>query len=259
MIALLLFGALLSRPVEVSADKLEVEGRERKAVYRGNARAVRDTTTLTCDTLTVFYSQQREVQRIEALGNVEAIDGDKHAWGERAEFDNASGVLKVFGKPRVVQGARRVEGEEIVFTTGVDRVEVAKARTSSSDEQLTIDADRLVLDQDRQTARWEGHVKAKKATTSLFAPTLVASYDERGEVTRVQANGGVEVRDRDRWAKGQRADYDVPNGRLVVSGSPEARQGNNHVTGTRVTFVSGSDVLEVENAKSVIDVKDRPK
>ena len=41
MISLLLFGALLSRPVEITADKLEVLDREHKAVYRGHARALR--------------------------------------------------------------------------------------------------------------------------------------------------------------------------------------------------------------------------
>lgn len=257
MIRLLLLGAaLLSRPVEISADKLEVLDREHKAVYRGHAKAVRDTTTLTCDTLTVFYSPSREVVRIEADGNVEAVDGDRHAWGEHADFDNATGVLKVTGSPRAQSGERKVTGEEITFTTGTDKVEVLKPRTM--DQQIVIDADRLVLDQDRRVATWEGHVKAKKATTTLVAPTLLARYDDKGAITRVEARGGVEVRDKDRWARGARADYDAAAGRLVVTGKPEARQGNNHITGRSVTFVSGSDVLEVEDAKSIIDVKEKP-
>lgn len=256
MIALLLFAALLSRPVEISADKLEVFDREHKAVYRGRARAVRDTTTLTCSTLTVFYSDAREVVRIEADGDVEALDGDRHAWGQHADFDNATGVLRVTGSPRAQSGERRVSGEEITFTTGSDRLEVVKPKTT--DQQIVIDADRLVLDADRRVATWEGHVKAKKATTTLVAPALLARYDDKGTITRVEARGGVEVRDKDRWARGARADYDAAAGRLVVTGSPEARQGNNHITGRSVTFVSGSDTLEVEDAKSVIDVKEKP-
>lgn len=255
MTLLLLLGALLSRPVEISADKLEVLDREHKAVYRGHARALRDTTTLTCHTLTVFYTEAREVSRIEADGEVEAIDSDRHAWGDHAVFDNATGVLRVTGNPRAQSGERKVQGEVITFTTGVDRVEVTKPRTA--DAQITIDADRLVLEGDRKVATWEGHVKAKKASTLLWAPTLLARYGEHGEITRVEARGGVEVRDRDRWARGARADYDAVVGRLTVTGKPEARQGNSHVTGRSVTFVSGSDVLEVEDAKSVIDVKDR--
>ena len=118
MIGLMLFAALLSRPVEITADKLEVLDREHKAIYRGHANAVRDSTTLTCDTLTVFYSDAREVLRIEADGDVEAVDGDRHAWGRHADFDNATGVLKVTGEPHAQSGERKVSGEEITFTTG---------------------------------------------------------------------------------------------------------------------------------------------
>lgn len=257
MIALMLFAALLSRPVEITADKLEVLDKERKAIYRGHAKAVRDSTTLTCNTLTVFYSEKREVLRIEADGDVEAIDQDRHAWGQHADFENATGVLKVTGSPRAQSGERKVSGDEIVFTTGIDRLEVTKPKTT--DQQLVIDADKLVLDADRRVATWEGHVKAKKATTTLLAPTLVARYDDKGTITKVEAKGGVVVTDKDRWARGARANYDAVAGRLVVTGKPEAKQGNNHITGRTVTFVSGSDVLEVEDARSVIDVKDKAK
>jgi lipopolysaccharide transport protein LptA len=257
VIGLLLFGALLSRPVEITADKLEVLDREHKAVYRGHAKAVRDTTTMTCDTLTVFYSEAREVLRIEADGNVEAVDSDRHAWGDHADFDNATGVLKVKGSPRAQSGERKVSGDEITFTTGIDRLEVTKPKTT--DQQIVIDADTLVLDADKKVATWQGHVKAKKTTTTLVAPTLVARYDDKGTITRVEARGGVVVTDKDRWARGARADYDATQGRLVVTGKPEARQGQNHITGRSVTFVSGSDTLEVEDAKSIIDVKEKEK
>lgn len=256
MITALLFGAaLLARPVEISADKLEVRDKEHRAVYRGHSKAVRDTTTLTCDTLTVFYSPSREVERIEADGAVEAIDGDRHAWGDHADFDNATGVLKVRGNPRAQSGNRKVVGEEITFTTGSEALEVTKPRTT--DDQVTIDADTLLLDADRKVATWVGHVKAKKATTTLTAPTLVARYDEQGTITKIEARGGIEVRDKDRWAKGARGDYDAKTGRLVVTGKPEARQGNNRIKGRTVTFVSGSDQLEVEGAESIIEVKEK--
>jgi lipopolysaccharide export system protein LptA len=253
VIGSLLFAALLSRPVTVTADHLEVLDKEHKAVYRGHAKALRDSTTLTCETLTVFYSTDREVQRIEAQGGVEAVDGDRHAWGDRADFDNATGVLTVRGDPHAQQGERRVTGDEIVFTTGVDRVEVKNAHTK--DDATSIDADLLVLEADRKIANWTGHVKAHKASTTLNAPLLTAHYDDKGTVTRVEARGGVEVHDKDRWAKGARGDFDALTGRLVVTGKPEARQGNNRLYGKSVTFVQGSDTLEVENAQSFIDVK----
>ena len=70
-------GALTNRPVSISAEKLELFNKERRALYTGHAKAIRDTLTLTCDRLEVFGTQSSEVQRIVAKGNVYAIDGDR--------------------------------------------------------------------------------------------------------------------------------------------------------------------------------------
>jgi lipopolysaccharide export system protein LptA len=261
---------LLARPLEVSADKLDLLNREGRAIYSGHAKAIRDTTTVTCDSLTVFYgtgSKTREVARIEAVGHVEAVDGERHATGQSATYDNLTGILTVRGDPRAQLGTRTVAGQLVTFTTGLDRLEVQQARTlapnesSAKGETVEIDADRLVLEGTQSTAVWKGNVRARRGTTLLKAPELTAHYDAKGTVTRVQARGGVEATDADKWARGQRADYDNAKGVLVVTGQPEARQGLNRMRGSRVTFVTGKDTVEVENAVTVLqqaEKKPRP-
>jgi lipopolysaccharide transport protein LptA len=256
-------GVLLNRPVSISADKLEVMKKESRAVYSGHAKAVRDTLTLTCDTLEVFFTPQSDVQRIVARGNVYAIDESqtgesREAWGDEAEFMNDTGVLTVRGKPRGKQGAREVEGEVVTFTTGVDRLVVTKARTrvkEPKEQRVAIDADLLTLEGPKNEATWRGHVRAVKGKTTVLAPELTARYDAAGEIDRVLGRGGVEVTEGDRWARGQFADYDVPKGVLVVTGKPQARQGKTRMRGTKVTFLTGTDFLEVENATTVIEVE----
>lgn len=261
-------GVLLSRPVQVSADKLELLNKEQRAIYTGHAKAIRDTTTLTCDRIIVEYGADREVHRILARGNVEAVDGERWARGEEADYDNGTGTLVVRGKPRARQGKREVEGELVTIITGADHVTVDKARTRVEEEKgftrdggvgqgpqrITIDADQLVLDEQKNVAVWKGHVVAKRSATTITSPELTAIYDDVGTITRVQARGGVEATERDRWAKGQRGDYDVQRGVLVVTGQPQARQGTNRMKGSKVTFFTGSDFLEVENATTVIEV-----
>jgi lipopolysaccharide export system protein LptA len=250
-------GVLLSRPVTVSADKLEVFKKESRALYTGHAKALRDTLTLTCDQIEVFFTPSGDVQKILARGNVEAVDGDRQAWGDNAEFINETGVLTVRGKPHGKQGAREVEGEVVTFTTGIDRLVVTRARTrvkEPKDQRVAIDADLLTLEGPKNEATWSGHVHAVKKKTTLVAPVLVATYDEAGEINRVKARGGVEVTEDDRWARGQFADYDVPKGLLIVTGKPTARDGKTRMKGTKVTFFSGSEFLEVENATTIIEV-----
>ncbi len=247
---------MLTRPVQVSADKLEVFQKESRALYSGHAKALRDTMTLTCDQLEVFFDKKSEVDHIIARGNVVAIDGDRQAWGDEATFQNTTGVLTVTGKPRGKQGPREVEGEVVTFVTGTEQLVVTKARTrvkEPKDKRVSIDADKLELFGKDKEATWTGKVRAVKDKTVLLAPELTAFYDDAGEVTRVKARGGVEVTEGDRWARGQQGDYDVPNGVLVVTGNPQARQKKTRLRGTKVTFFTGTDFLEVENATTIIE------
>lgn len=260
-------GALLERPVTITSDHGVVKNREKRAEYQGHVKAVRDTTTLTCDRLEVLYGAAGDqVTRILGHGDVEAVDGERWAKGEEADFDNLTGVLVVTGNPQARQGKREVVGEVVTFTTGADRVHVTKPKTRledpkapGADRRIAIDADELTLESAKKEAVWKGHVHARRGPTTLTAPELTAFYDDAGTVTRVDARGGVEATEADRWARGQLATYDVASGVLVVTGKPQARQGKNRMTGTKVTFHTGSDVVEVENAKTIIEVEKKPR
>ncbi len=254
-------GALLARPATISADRFEVLNKEQKAEYTGHAKVVRDTLTMTCDRLIVEYDDAREITRILARGNVEAVDQDRWSRGDEADYDNRTGVLVVRGHPEARQGKREVLGQLVTFVNGSQRIVVTQAKTrveNATDggppDKIAIDADTLVLDETQSLATWSGHVKARRGITTMVAPKMTASYDEHGDVTRLQAENGVEATQGDKWARGQNADYDAVKGMLVVTGNPQAKQGANRMRGTKVIFYQGSDLLEVENVTSVIEV-----
>lgn len=262
---------LLARHVDLSADHLSLDSKAKLGTYTGHAKAVRDHTTLTCDSLEVAFDAQQQVSTITARGNVVAVDGDREAHGDEATFDNATGVLVVHGNPWGKQGAREVEGETVTFTSDTDSLVVDKAHTrtqdvkpkaeqGASDQKVIIDADQLTLVQKKATAVWKGHVKAVRGPTTIYAPELDATWNEAGEITRMVARGGVEAIEPTRQARGRTADFDVPRGVLVVTGNPEATQGRNHMKGSRVTFFPNSENVEVEDVKSEIAVdKDKDK
>lgn len=251
---------VLSRPVVVSADQLEVFSRDSRAVYSGHARAVRDHTTISCERITLSYSQGQEVRQVLAEGQVEVVDGELWARGDRADFDNQSGLLVMTGSPQARLGQAQVAGKRISFTTGTERVEVEEARTAFEDpapggaapRRVQVDAPRLELNRRSQQAVWSGKVRARRGETRIHAARMVAHYGEDREIRRLEATGGVEVFDGERFAKGERADFDNRTGVLVMTGRPEARQGANQMRGSRVTFTLGTDTLEVTDAVTVI-------
>jgi lipopolysaccharide export system protein LptA len=117
------------RPVAITADRLEIRGKKNQAVWVGRVKAVRGETRLSCDRLVAHYNAQKEVNRLECMGHVEVTEGDRWAKGERADFDNITGLLIVTGSPEARQGKNHMKGTQVVFNIGKDTLEVKDATT----------------------------------------------------------------------------------------------------------------------------------
>ncbi len=120
-------------------------------------------------------------------------------------------------------------------------------------QPILIDSKQLRIEGKKQQALWYGHVKAVRGTTHLSCDRMLTHYTKTQQITRVECDGHVEVTDGDKWGRGEHADFDNLTGILVVTGSPEAKQGENHVLGTKVTFNVDKDTIEVENARALVE------
>jgi len=121
----------LRNPVDIRAELFELLGNKNQASYKGNVRVKHRTLDLRCDELTAHYSKgnAQQVQRVECVGNVVAVDGDRTAKGERADFDVASGTLVVTGSPEARQGNNYMRGTKVTLTLGNRRIRVENAET----------------------------------------------------------------------------------------------------------------------------------
>jgi lipopolysaccharide export system protein LptA len=122
-------GADFKHPVEINSDHLEIVGKKNQAIWVGHVQAQRGTTHLSCQRLVAYYTTTQEISKLECLGNVEVTDGDKWAKGERADFDNLSGVLDVTGSPEARQGKNHMRGTKVTFHVDSDVIEVKNAVT----------------------------------------------------------------------------------------------------------------------------------
>jgi lipopolysaccharide export system protein LptA len=134
-----------------------------------------------------------------------------------------------------------------------DAAAKAKPAPAAPRHPVEITAEKLELLGKRNQAVWSGNVRARRGSTDLRCDRLVATYTRAHEISRIECIGSVEVDDGNKWAKGERASFDNVTGLLQLTGSPEARQGPNHMRGTKVTFNVGKDVIQVENARTVFE------
>ena len=111
-------------PIEILSEHLQVQGKMKQAIWTKNVHATRGPTKLACDRLVAHYYNGEEIRTMECLGHVEVEDGNKWAKGDRADFDNITGVVVITGNPEAREGRNWMKGNRIIFDTTRDTLEV---------------------------------------------------------------------------------------------------------------------------------------
>ena len=135
-------------PVHIDAATLEVRDKDKVATFSGNVHVVQGDTDMRCKTLVVFYEQddnadkgqamqaadpgpggQQRIKRLEARGGVVVTQKDQTATGSTGLFDMASNTVTLTGNVVMTQGQNVLRGDKLVvdLTTGVSRVESTKS------------------------------------------------------------------------------------------------------------------------------------
>jgi lipopolysaccharide export system protein LptA len=117
-------------PVFVDCDKGRMEGSSQRFVCTGHVKMVRNNTTLTCDRSIGHYlgKDATQVTRLECFGNVVAVDGDRWAHGDHADYDTVKEVLVLTGNPEARQGTNTMKGDKVVFYVDTDLIEVERVK-----------------------------------------------------------------------------------------------------------------------------------
>ncbi len=132
-------------PIEIVADSLEVRQAENLAIFSGEVVAGQGTLRLTTDLLTVTYAAEEsdtgtdtnsrvgtgEIQHMRADGNVFLSNGAETAQGAWAEYDLASGMMRMGGKVVLTQGDNAISGESLVIdlNAGTGRIEGGRVKS----------------------------------------------------------------------------------------------------------------------------------
>ncbi len=103
-------------PVEVEADKLEVDDQKQLLVFSGNAVAIQGDVEIHGNRIVVFYQgESREVARVVAEGSVRIVQGTRVATGQKAILYRLDERVVLTGSPKVTDGDNFVQGQEITI------------------------------------------------------------------------------------------------------------------------------------------------
>jgi len=102
-------------PINVSADRLDADDVARQVTFLGNVVARQGDVVIYAARMTLFYaSENREIDRVEAEGDVRIVQGARVATGQKGVLYREEGRVVLTGAARVHQGEDFVEGDEIV-------------------------------------------------------------------------------------------------------------------------------------------------
>lgn len=117
--------------------------------------------------------------------------------------------------------------------------EVASGLRTDPDAPIEIEADQLDIFDKKKIAIFKGSVIATQGETTLQTSALTIHYAGGGSgtaqsITRLEANGGVTVSQKDQKAIGDRAFVDMTKEEITLAGDVVLTQGGNVLRGSKL-------------------------
>lgn len=110
-------------PVDVAADRIEVQDRADRAVFVGNVVVRQAELTLTAGRVTVAYTSSGgiQIQRIDASGGVTVRSPSETARGNFGIYDLNERIITLIGDVTLTRGASNVNGGRLVIDLDTGR------------------------------------------------------------------------------------------------------------------------------------------
>ena len=104
-------------PVDVTADRIEVQDRADRAMFTGNVHVKQAELSLDTERLTVAYSNADgvQIQRLDAAGGVVVRSPSETARGDFGIYDLERKLITLIGTVQLNRGENQVNGSRLVI------------------------------------------------------------------------------------------------------------------------------------------------
>lgn len=110
-------------PVDVTADRLEVQDRADRAMFAGNVKVKQDELTLNTARLTIAYTSSGGVQikRLDASGGVTVQSPSETATGSVGIYDLDRKLITLVGNVVLQRSGSQINGQRLVIDLDTGR------------------------------------------------------------------------------------------------------------------------------------------
>ena len=216
-----------------------------------DVKVVDDRGILEAESLMGRFSEENEVEIIEAHKGVKITSEGRQAVADNASYAFASGAVELSGNAQVSAEGNRLSAERIRFWIKGNRRMVCEPNALLEITQASglkveglpedggtteIRAARLVYDEEKALATLEDNVRLRDPRAAMNCDLVRVHLKENTEIDWIEARSEVIIQTEDRKALADRASYYADEGKFVLEGDPKLKQGPNIMTGERISF-----------------------
>jgi lipopolysaccharide transport protein LptA len=119
---------------------------------------------------------------------------------------------------------------------------------------IDIKSESMSLDYQSHSVLWVGNVHATQADAQLTSDQLRVNYFDKDfkQMKDMVADGNVRLSQGTRWATGKHGVMDQTKRTVVLTGSPVAHDGNDQITGCKITVYLNTSQSVVDCAHAVL-------
>ena len=159
-----------------------------------------------------------------------------------------------------------------------DAIAAGDALAKSKDRSpIVVTAKGLFADNKKKLAVYKKDVVVKKGDITLYADQVTVRllpseggqkgsagggadvFKGSGKIDTIEAKGSVKIVEQDKTATSDEAVYYSQSDKIVMTGSPRIWQGQNWLTGSKITYNVKEDTFDVEEAKTVLYQEEKEK
>jgi lipopolysaccharide transport protein LptA len=124
----------------------------------------------------------------------------------------------------------------------------------NSKAPIYIKSESMSLDYQNHSVLWTGNVHATQADAQLTSDQLRVNYFDKDfkQMKDMVADGNVRLSQGTRWATGRHGVMDQTKRTVVLTGSPVAHDGNDQITGCKITVFLNTSQSVVDCAHAVL-------
>ena len=202
-----------AKPVQIEASNgIEWLSKEKIYIARGEASAKQGDLNIKCDVLKAFYreskTQDTEIYRLEAIGNVVIKNSERTAYGDHGIYDLDSSVMVL-------------EGNDLQLKTALETIKATESLEYWDKKQLAI------VRGNAEAIRGE-----RKINANILTMYFLKNKTGKLEANRIDAIGGVAISTPNEIATGDEAIYTVQKGIVTLSGNVKITRGKSQLNGS---------------------------